>query len=109
MADKIKKNLKRNIEDAKMVALTDEQLDSISAGSWQYSDEVDISDLLDESFMDGAWVVWRAPGCHDCWCQVLDYDYVGDWFISFDLYNPADSNIYFDVPADQVLLDCIYF
>jgi len=94
-------------EDAKRVELTDEQLETISGGRWDYASEYDKIGQWDEMFSAGMQVVWRENGCIDHWCTVLAYDYVGDRIVSFDLDCDAEGFYAYGVPANEVLMDFV--
>lgn len=92
-------------EEAKRVELTDEQLEAISGGTWDYASNYDKCDQWDDMFNSGAEVVWRENGCIDHWCQVLGYDYVGDRIVTFDLDCVSEGFYVYGVPAEEVLMD----
>jgi len=86
--------------------LPDELLAGIQGAGWETAKSLDSSDDNINALFD-VWVVWRAPGTPDKWCTVESVTKTNEVITSLDLYCPADGYIYYDIPATQVLVDCI--
>lgn len=84
--------------------LPDELLAGIQGAGWYDATKVATSET-DKLF--DMWVVWRAPGAPDLLCTVESVTEVNGVFSSFDLYCPSQGYIYYEIPATQVLIDCI--
>ena len=107
MSEIKKEKLESKVTDLSQFEIPEDVLDAVSGGAWYMASSVATSPAWDNAFNNGAWVVWREPGCGDHWCQVNGYVYSGNSYISFDLSCPSEGFTATGVPAEQVLFDCI--
>ena len=92
--------------DNSIIELTDEMLDDVNGGVWNYASQIPTNPEWDKAFNSGTWVVWREHGTKDHWCKVRYYVYSGNNYVSFDLECPSEGIVYCNVPASEVLFDC---
>lgn len=108
---KEKKTIKKLAEDgsefkgSEPVELTDEQLEFINGGVWDYAD-TRIIDGWDEAFADGVEVVWRENGI-DHIARVEAYYEINNVATYFDLYCYLEGFRAYNVPANEVLLNFV--
>lgn len=95
------------IENEKIVELTDEQLEAVQGGTWDFASKYDYNSQWGDAFAMGVQVVWREPGVGDHWCTVTGYEYIGSTITYFNLSCPSEGFTATNVPAGEVLIDFV--
>ena len=104
MSKEIRREMKDGSEYVNTVKeeLTDEQLEAITGGEWNWSTAYSCNDSWGALF-DGRYVVWREPGVGDHWGKVVAYRYCDNVATDFDI--DFGTYVVYNIPANQVLIE----